>query len=159
MLLLLRRSASAAVAAAGSSSSTGTSKAVVRCFTAAVGGGRGGPKGGGGGEGKDDAKDDGGAAAAAAAASAAATKEKDPFGFRELKAKYKGAEGGGADFPDLREEDVATMEAEMEKTGRVTAPRNVFGIDHISKKMTQAWEEGMLPPQLYPPESAQAPGL
>jgi len=157
MLLLLRRSASAAVAAAGSSSSsTGTSKAVVRCFTAAVGGGRGGPKGGGGG-GKDDAKDDGGAAAAAA--SAAATKEKDPFGFRELKAKYKGAEGGGADFPDLREEDVATMEAEMEKTGRVTAPRNVFGIDHISKEMTQAWEEGMLPPQLYPPESAQAPGL
>lgn len=153
-MLLLRRSASAAAAAAGSSSS----KSVVRCFTAAVGGGgRGGPKGGGGG--KDDAKDDGGAAAAAAAASAAATKEKDPFGFRELKAKYKGAEGGGADFPDLREEDVARMEAEMEKTGRVTAPRNVFGIDHISKEMTQAWEEGMLPPQLYPPESAQAPGL
>lgn len=154
MLPLLRRSASAAAAVAGSSTTT---KAVVRCFTAAVGGGgRGGAKGGGG---KDDAKDDGGAAAAAAAASAAATKEKDPFGFRELKAKYKGAEGGGSDFPDLREEDVATMEAEMEKTGRVTAPKNVFGIDYISKEMTQAWEEGMLPPQLYPPESAQAPGL
>ena len=155
MLLLLRRSASAAATAAGSSissTSSTTTKAVVRCFMA----GMGGPKGGGG---QDDAKDEGGAAAAAAAASAAATKEKDPFGFRELKAKYKGAEGGGADFPDLREEDVATMEAEMNKTGRVTAPRNVFGIDYISKEMTQAWEEGMLPPQLYPPESAQAPGL
>eukprot|EP00624_Nannochloropsis_granulata_P006543 evm.model.NODE_49302_length_5853_cov_17.424227.3 len=144
---LLRRSASAAVTVAGSSSN----KAVARCFTA-LGGTRAGPKGEGG---KKDAKNDGGAAAA----TAAATKEKDPFGFRELKAKHKGTRGGGANFPDLRDEDVATMEAEMEKTGRVTAPRNVFGIDHISKEMTEAWEEGMLPPQLYPPESAQAPGL
>jgi len=109
--------------------------------------GRGAGKGGSGRDGEYGGDSD---ATATSDAAAAAIKEKDPFGFRELKAKWKNSEIGGHGSPDMREEDAEAIETEMEKTGRVTVPRNIFGIKHISKEMTEAWEEGLLPPQLYP---------
>ncbi len=149
-MLLLRRGA--ALAATQSRSRTATVAHQARSFTAAAGG-----KGGGGPKKTDDAAAPENTTASVAAA--AALKEKDPFGFRELKVKYKGADAPGADFPNVREEELAAAEEEMAKTGKVTLPPNVFGMESIHKELTEAWDEGVLPPQLYPPESAEAPGL
>lgn len=84
-------------------------------------------------------------------------REKDPFGFRELKAKYSKKGGGGAtpDFPPVTAEDAAAVEEALRATGRVPVGRNVFGVEAVPREMVEAWETGVLPPQLHARDTDQ----
>lgn len=101
--------------------------------------GGGGGKSSGSSGGKDDSSGSG----------STADRERDPFGFRELKARHKrGAEASGPDFPPVTAEDAAAVEETLARTGRVPVGRNVFGVEGVTREMAEAWEAGVLPPQL-----------
>lgn len=48
------------------------------------------------------------------------------------------------------------MEEQLAKMGRVPVGRNVFGIEAVPREMVEAWEAGVLPPQLHARDTDQS---
>lgn len=84
-------------------------------------------------------------------------RERDPFGFRELKAKYgSGAKGGGdPDFPPVTADEAAAVEERLVSAGAVHVERNIFGVEKVTQEMAAGWEAGLLPPQLHARDTDQ----
>jgi hypothetical protein len=116
------------------------------------GSGKGWPEDGG-----SSSSSSSGTAAAAASGDGKENKERDPFGFRELKGRYsnKRGEAAGPEFPPVTAEDAAAVEERLARTGRVRVGRNVFGVEGVTREMTEAWEAGVLPPQLHARDTDQ----
>lgn len=50
-------------------------------------------------------------------------------------------------------EDAAAVEERLAATGWVSVEKNVFGVERVSREMTEAWEAGVLPPQFHAPDT------
>jgi hypothetical protein len=50
-------------------------------------------------------------------------------------------------------EDAAAVEERLATMGRVGVGKNVFGMERVTREMTEAWEAGVLPPQFHAPDT------